>query len=236
MEDRLAAIESEARGAIAGAADSAALEGIRLAYLGKKGALTEALRGMGGLSAEERPVFGKRVNDLKALLESALSEKGAALKRAEKAQRLAQERIDVTLPGRRPEVGRRHPLTIVQDQIAAVFLTMGYSVAEGPEVESDEYNFEKLNLPKEHSAREMWDTLYITPEILLRTHTSPVQARTMERLAPQPVRIICPGRVYRRDALDATHSPIFHQVEGLVVDKGIHSGRTEFDSTGTSRR
>ncbi|HBR33316.1 MAG TPA: phenylalanine--tRNA ligase subunit alpha, partial [Firmicutes bacterium] len=176
------------------------------------------------LSAEERPVVGKMINTLRDHLEEVLKTRGQELARVEEEAKFERERLDVELPGRQPRRGHPHPLQLIIQEITMTFLGMGFSVAEGPEVELDFYNFEALNIPAEHPAREMHDSLYITENTLLRTHTSPVQIRTMEKLNPNPVRIIVPGRVYRRDALDATHSPIFHQIEGLLVDKDITFG------------
>lgn len=221
MEERIALIRREALESIEGAADAASLENLRVAILGKKGSLTEVLRGMGQVTAEERPRLGKLVNDVRDELTAQLDQRMAELSAAEEERRLVNEEIDITLPGRKSAIGLRHPLTIILDEIKDIFVSMGYAVAEGPQVELDYYNFEALNLPKDHPAREMHDSLYISSEVLLRTHTSPVQVRTMEAKRPQPIRIIAPGRVYRRDALDATHSPVFHQVEGLVVDRDI---------------
>lgn len=197
------------------------LNDLRVKYLGKKGSLTSILRGMGALSAEERPRIGQIVNQIRAELEGLIEAKGAELKEAELTKRLASERIDVTLPGRQPSEGHRHPLTLTLERIKEIFMQLGFTVAEGPEVEQDYYNFELLNLPKDHPARDMQDSFYITEEILLRTHTSPIQARTMQAANPNdPVKIIAPGKVYRRD-YDATHSPMFTQVEGLLIDKNI---------------
>ncbi|WP_407922223.1 phenylalanine--tRNA ligase subunit alpha [Anaerosporomusa subterranea] len=197
------------------------LNDFRVKYLGKKGSLTAILRGLGALSAEERPLIGQIVNEIRAELEGLISARTAELKTAELNERLASERIDVTLPGRSRQLGHKHPLTLTLNRIKAIFMRMGFEIADGPEVESDYYNFEALNLPKDHPARDMQDSFYITEEILLRTHTSPVQVRTMQAAEPnQPIRVIVPGKVYRRD-YDATHSPMFHQVEGLVIDKGI---------------
>ena len=197
------------------------LNDLRVKYLGKKGSLTSILRGMGALSAEERPRIGQIVNEIRAELEGVIEAKGAELKEAELTKRLASERIDVTLPGRQPSEGHRHPLTLTLERIKEIFMQLGFTVAEGPEVEQDYYNFELLNLPKDHPARDMQDSFYITEEILLRTHTSPIQARTMQAANPNdPVKIIAPGKVYRRD-YEATHSPMFTQVEGLLIDKNI---------------
>ena len=199
------------------------LEQIRIQYLGKKGELTAVLRGMGKLSAEERPVIGQLANQVRADIEAAIAEKAEALKAGALAEQLKAERLDVTMPGNAMRVGHVHPLTRVQRDMEEIFIGMGFSIAEGPEVEYDLYNFQKLNIPENHPARDTQDTFYITDNILLRSQTSPVQARTMEVQKP-PIRIISPGRVYRSDAMDATHSPLFHQMEGLVVDKGITMG------------
>lgn len=207
--------------AIASASDLNQLNQIRIDVLGKKGSLTQILRSLGGLSPEERPIIGDLVNKARQQLEEALTEQGNAMEAAAESARLEAERIDVELPGRRPRRGHTHPLQGVAEEITDVFLGMGFAIVEGPEVEWDYYNFEALNLPPDHPAREMQDSLYITEKMLLRTHTSPVQIRTMEAQWPNPIRIIAPGRVYRRDALDATHSPMFHQIEGLVVGEGI---------------
>ncbi len=198
-----------------------ALNELRVKYLGKKGSLTSALKGMGALSAEERPRIGQIVNDIRSELEAIIQAKGEAFKQAELERKLASEKIDVTLPGRKVNIGHQHPLTVTLGRIKEIFMRMGFAIAEGPEVEQDYYNFEALNLPKDHPARDMQDSFYITEEFLMRTHTSPVQVRTMQAATPnQPIRIIAPGKVYRRD-YDATHSPMFHQVEGLVIDKNI---------------
>ena len=199
------------------------LEQIRIQYLGKKGELTAVLRGMGKLTAEERPVIGQLANQVRADIEAAIAEKAEALKAGALAEQLKNEKLDVTMPGKATRVGHVHPLTRVQRDMEEIFIGMGFSIAEGPEVEYDLYNFQKLNIPENHPARDTQDTFYITDNILLRSQTSPVQARTMEVQKP-PIRIISPGRVYRSDAMDATHSPLFHQMEGLVVDKGITMG------------
>lgn len=206
------------------AEDSILLNEIRIKVLGKKGSLTSILRGMGGLSPEERPIIGELANRVRGEIETALDERGQIIANQEQNHRLAQEEIDILLPGRKPKLGCPHPLQLVLEEIEDIFLGLGFNIAEGPEIETDYYNFEALNLPKNHPARDMQDSLYITPEILLRTQTSPVQVRTMEKFNPNPIRIIAPGRVYRRDALDATHSPMFHQIEGLVVDEEITFG------------
>lgn len=224
MEQELQSLRNLALQELAGANDLHSLNELRIKYLGKKGSLTAVLRGMGGLSAEERPRIGQLVNDLRSEIETVLETKTEELKTAELSMRLASERIDVTLPGRKPEAGHLHPLTKTMDLIKNTFMRMGFDIASGPEVENDYYNFEALGLPKNHPARDMQDSFYITEEILLRTHTSPVQVRTMQAHQPNsPIRIIAPGKVYRRD-YDATHAPMFQQVEGLVIDKGITLG------------
>ena len=196
------------------------LEDFRVRVMGKKGPLTELLRGMGSLPAEERPKMGQLVNELRATLEAALKERDSAVQAALKEKRLREERLDITLPGKKAEAGGLHPLNIVLADLIDIFQSMGFDIVDGPEVETDHYCFEALNLPQDHPARDMQDTFYITDNILLRTQTSAAQVRIMEQRKP-PIRIICPGRVYRADEVDATHSPVFHQVEGLVVDKGV---------------
>ncbi len=224
MKETLNRIKAEALEAIASPeTDDAALEALRIRYLGKKGELTAVLRGMGQLSPEERPVVGQIANEVRAEIETAIAEKKASLADAALDAQLIAEKLDVTVPGKKSKVGHRHPLTLVQRDMEEIFIGMGFSIAEGPEVEYDYYNFQALNIPENHPARDTQDTFYITENILLRSQTSPVQARTMEVQKP-PIRIISPGRVYRSDAMDATHSPLFHQMEGLVVDKGITMG------------
>ncbi len=194
---------------------------LRIKYLGKKGELTQIARSMGSLSAQERPAMGQKVNEVRDAIENMITERLGELETAAMVQKLKMERLDVTLPGRAILTGGKHPLTMVIDEIKDIFLGMGYQIADGPQVELDYFNFERLNLPADHPAREMQDSFYISESTLLRTHTSPVQARTMDAMWPKlPVKIICPGVVYRRDD-DSTHSPMFHQVEGLVVDKNI---------------
>lgn len=199
------------------------LEACRVKYLGKKGELTAVLRGMGKLSNEERPVIGQMANDVRVAIENAISETKARLAKQALDIKLKTEKLDVTMPGKTQKIGHRHPLTLVQRDLEDIFIGMGFSIVEGPEVEYDYYNFQALNIPENHPARDTQDTFYITDKILLRSQTSPVQARTMEKQKP-PIRIISPGRVYRSDAMDATHSPLFHQMEGLVVDEGITMG------------
>ncbi len=224
MKEQLEKLRLEALAEIGQAQLSSELNEIRVRYLGKKGSLTAILRGMGSLSPEERPVIGELANQVREEIETAINQQTAQLAKAEQQVRLVAESLDILLPGRRPRLGHPHPIQLVMDEIAEIFIGLGFTIAEGPEVEQDYYNFEALNLPKDHPARDMHDSLYITPEILLRTHTSPVQIRAMEAQHPNPIRVIAPGRVYRRDALDATHSPMFTQIEGLVVDEGITFG------------
>ncbi|MGE6259302.1 phenylalanine--tRNA ligase subunit alpha [Heyndrickxia sporothermodurans] len=225
MEQKLKELQVEALEKVDQAGDLKALNEVRVAYLGKKGPITEVLRGMGKLSAEERPKMGALANEVREAISKQIEAKSAALEKEAVEKQLAEETIDVTLPGRPINVGNHHPLTRVVEEIEDFFIGMGYTVAEGPEVEKDYYNFEALNLPKGHPARDMQDSFYITEDILLRTHTSPVQARTMEKHEGKgPVKIICPGKVYRRDNDDATHSHQFMQIEGLVVDENITMG------------
>ncbi len=198
-------------------------EQIRVKYLGKKGELTAVLRGMGQLSPEERPIVGQIANEVRADIENAIDEKLRKNAADALSARLTAEKLDVTEPGREFPVGHSHPLTVVRRRLEDIFLGLGYSIAEGPEVEYDYYNFQALNIPENHPARDTQDTFYVTDNVLLRSQTSPVQVRVMEKSKP-PIRIISPGRVYRSDDVDATHSPLFHQLEGLVVDKGITMG------------
>ena len=221
MKEELLTLKQQALAELATAKSPDELKNLRVKYLGKKGPMTEILRGMGALPAEERPKIGKIVNEIKKELETALEEKGSLLEEQELAAKLAQEKIDITLPGRVPASGHLHPITLTLREIKKIFMRMGFDVMEGPEIENDYFNFEALNLPKNHPARDMQDTFYITDEFLLRTQTSPIQARTMQSRKPNtPIRMIAPGTVYRND-YDATHSPMFHQVEGLVIDKNI---------------
>ncbi|WP_196603646.1 phenylalanine--tRNA ligase subunit alpha [Pectinatus haikarae] len=222
MEQQLTQIKEDALTAIKAAGDLNELNEQRVKYLGKKGSLTAILRGMGKVSPEDRPRIGQLVNDVRSELEASLENRQSALKADELSTRLATEKIDVTLPGRRHEIGHLHPLTLTLNKLKGIFRNMGYSIAEGPQIETDYFNFEALNLPKDHPARDMQDSFYITEDILMRTQTSPVQARTMQAHEPNsPIRIIAPGRVFRRDDYDATHSPMFTQVEGLCIDKNI---------------
>ena len=221
MREKLQLIKAEAMAAVA--SPDANLEELRIKYLGKKGELTSILRGMGALSPEERPIVGQLANEVRAEIESAIKERSAELAAKELENKLVAEKVDVTVPGKAPAMGHIHPLTATQRELENIFIGMGFSIIEGPEVEYDYYNFEALNIPKDHPARDTQDTFYITDNILLRSQTSPVQVRAMEKQQP-PIRVVSPGRVYRSDAVDATHSPLFHQFEGLVVDKGITMG------------
>lgn len=220
MKEQLKSIEERAKAELEKVSDIKLLEEIRVRFLGKKGELTGILKQMGGLSAEERPVIGQLANSVRADIEKAITEKQAQMKAALAERKLKAETLDITLPGKTPKVGRPHPLNAVLAEVEEVFLGMGFDIVEGPEVESDYYCFEALNMPKHHPARDTQDTFYINDNVLLRTQTSSVQIRTMEKMKP-PIRIISPGRVYRSDAVDATHSPLFHQIEGLVIDKGV---------------
>ncbi len=220
MRNQLEEIRKAAKEALESFDSREQLEEARIKYLGKKGELTAILKQMGKLSAEERPVIGQLANEIRSDIEAKIAEKTAELKEKELERKLKEETIDVTMPGTQPEIGHKHPLSIVLDEIKEIFIGMGFDIAEGPEVEYDYYNFEALNIPKDHPARDTQDTFYIEDNIVLRTQTSPMQIRFMENNKP-PFRMIAPGRVFRSDAVDATHSPLFHQIEGLVVDKGI---------------
>jgi len=223
MKEQLDAIKNGAEAELESAGSLADIEELRLKYLGKKGELTSVLRGMGGVAPEERPLVGQMANDVRGFIESGIIAAKDRLQKKERLMRMESDMIDVTVPGKKPRLGSRHTLSIVFDEFTECFIGMGYEIAEGPEIEHDYYNFQALNFPLGHPSRDVQDTFYITDSILLRTHTSPVQVRVMENRKP-PIRIICPGRVYRSDEVDATHSPVFHQVEGLVVDKGVTMG------------
>ncbi len=220
MKQQLQNIELMAKAELEKISDLAELENLRIKILGKKGELTAILKQMSALTAEERPVIGQLANKVRQDIEADIADKAAQLKAALAQKKLQAEKIDVTLPGKKPSVGKLHPINAVLNEVKEIFLGMGFDIAEGPEVEYDYYNFEALNLPPDHPARDTQDTFYVTDNILLRTQTSGVQVHVMENKKP-PIRIIAPGRVYRSDAVDATHSPIFHQIEALVVDKGI---------------
>jgi phenylalanyl-tRNA synthetase alpha chain len=229
----IAQLENEAMAAIAAAGDEAALEAVRVAALGKKGTVSELLKTLGSMTAEERKAQGPRINGLKDRVNEAIAARREALKAAALEARLNTETVDVTLPVREPptESGRVHPISQVTDELTAIFADMGFAVAEGPDIETDDYNFTMLNFPASHPARDMHDTFYFPPKpdgtrMLLRTHTSPVQIRTMLAQKP-PIRVIIPGRTYRSDS-DQTHTPMFHQVEGLVIDKQSHLGHLKW--------
>ena len=230
MKQQLEQIKNQAIEELKSAADLKAVDDVRVKYLGKKGELTAILKQMGGLSPEERPRVGQLANKIRAEIEETLSETLAVLKDKETEQRLAEETLDITMPGKKTAEGGLHPLSIVLDDMIDIFRSMGFDIVDGPEVETDYYNFEALNVPADHPARDMQDTFYLAEGVLLRTQTSAAQIRTMETRKP-PIRILCPGRVYRADEVDATHSPVFHQIEGLVVDKGI----TMCDLKGSTR-
>ena len=220
MQEKLMSIKENAFNELTNVNTSSELEEIRVKYLGKKGELTTILRGMGSLSQEERPIVGKLVNVVKKEVEDKIEEISRGIKEKEKNAKLASEIIDISLPGNKSLIGKRHPLDLTLESMKNIFISMGFTVEEGPEVELDHYNFEALNIPKDHPARSEQDTFYINDNLVLRTQTSPVQIRVMENQAP-PIKMIAPGKVYRSDAVDATHSPIFYQMEGLVIDKGV---------------
>lgn len=222
MKERLEQLKQEALNKVENADSIKELKDVRVEYLGKKGPITEVLRGMGKLSKEERPVIGQLANDVRENIAEAIETKQTRMEDEALEKQLEEESIDVTLPGRPVQVGGPHLLTSIVEEIEDLFIGMGFEIKEGPEVETDYYNFEALNLPKGHPARDMQDSFYVTEELLMRTHTSPVQARTMgARNGSEPVKMICPGKVYRRDTDDATHSHQFTQIEGLLVDKNV---------------
>ncbi|MCQ2441002.1 MAG: phenylalanine--tRNA ligase subunit alpha [Clostridia bacterium] len=220
MKQQLETIKETAKKAILECENERAIEEIRVKYLGKKGELTAILKQMGSLSAEERPVMGQLVNEAKQKLEELISQKSNELKAKATELKLKAETVDITMPAKVKKQGKLHPLNTVLNDMIDIFQSMGFDVLDGPEVETDHYNFECLNVPADHPARDMQDTFYLGENLLLRTQTSAAQIRTMETRKP-PIRVICPGRVFRADEVDATHSPVFHQIEGLVVDKGI---------------
>lgn len=222
MSDALDKIEEQGMREVTAASTISEVDSCRVRLLGKKGTLTALLSGMKDLTAEDRPLAGKAVNELKAKLQKCIDERAEEISLREEARRLQDEKVDITLPGRRRPAGRLHPITQTFQRIQEIFIGLGFRIAEGPEVEEDYYNFEALNIPRDHPARDMQDTFYITDDILLRTHTSPVQIRTMKNQLP-PIRIIAPGKVYRCDA-DVSHTPMFHQVEGLMVDRRVTFG------------
>lgn len=223
MKEQLKKISEDFAAQLAEVNDLTALEALRVAFLGKKGMMTAVMKGMGQVSPEERPVMGQMANEVRGKIEAGLASKLEELKKAEMEAKLKADTLDVTMPGKVPVKGSFHPLQQVIEEMENVFIGMGYEIADGPEVEYDYYNFEALNLPEGHPARDTQDTFYISDKVLLRTQTSCVQIRVMENKKP-PIKIICPGKVYRSDNMDATHSPIFHQLEGLVVDKGVTMG------------
>ena len=220
MQEKLEQIKAAAQKAIAEAADEKGIDDIRVRFLGKKGELTAILKQMGGLSPEERPIIGQLANKIRAELEENIESASKDFKEKADELKLKAETIDITMPAEPAVTGKLHPLNTVLNDLIDLFQSMGFDVVDGPEVETDHYNFEALNVPADHPARDMQDTFYIAENLLLRTQTSAAQIRTMETRKP-PIKIICPGRVYRADEVDATHSPVFHQIEGLVVDKGI---------------
>ena len=222
MKEQLANIRAQALAAFAAAADSAQLDALRVQYLGKKGELTAVLKMMGKLSPEERPAMGQLANEVRAALEQALEERSTALEAAALEKRLEDEAVDVTIPGKSVKLGHRHPMYIALDEIKEIFIGMGFTVLDGPEIELATYNFDKLNAEEGHPSRDWSDTFYFDTDsrVMLRSQTSPMQVRAMETM-PLPIRIIAPGRVYRKDEVDATHSPMFHQVEGMVIDKNV---------------
>lgn len=222
MNKQLAALEQAAAHAAGEVSSELDLQQVKARFLGKKGELTALMKGVGSLPAEQRPVLGALANEVKDRLETLFNERLEELRAVELRRRLAAERVDVTLPGRRLRPGSKHPITQVTEEIVGIFASLGFGVAEGPEVERDFYNFEALNIPRDHPARDMQDTFYVSDDVVLRTHTSPVQVRTMLNQAP-PVRVVAPGTVYRRDS-DITHSPMFHQIEGFLVDRKVTFG------------
>ncbi len=223
MKQKLEEIKKQGTHAFDGALQMKDIEEMKVKYLGKKGELTMILKEMGKLSKEERPVMGQVANEVREVLEQKLEEAKNRVETAEMSEKLKNEKIDVTMPGKERKEGHRHPMSIVTEEISNIFMGMGYEVVEGPEVEKDYYNFEALNIPENHPAKDEQDTFYINDEIVLRTQTSPVQVRTMEK-GELPIRMIAPGTVYRADEVDATHSPVFHQLEGLVIDKNVTMG------------
>lgn len=220
MKEKIEEIRKSAKEKLVEIQNLQELQDLKVKYLGKKGELTSILKGLGSLSAEERPKVGSMVNELRDEIEKSVQEVESNIKAKLLEQKLEKEKIDVTMPSKNVNLGTKHPITQIIDEVKEIFLGMGYSIADGPEVETTHYNFDQLNTPADHPARDLQDTFYITEDVILRTQTSPVQARVMENQKP-PIKIICPGAVYRSDTLDATHSPVFHQIEGLVIDKNI---------------
>ncbi|MDX1357919.1 MAG: phenylalanine--tRNA ligase subunit alpha [Clostridia bacterium] len=230
MKQKLNEILEKAGNEISAIRDMKMLEAARVRFLGKKGLMTEVMRGMGALSKEERPAMGKLANDVRQKIDAMLAEVKDKVAKQEMAAKLESEKIDVTIPGRKKGLGRKHPITQAIEEMEEIFIGLGYEIAEGPEVETVYNNFDALNTEINHPSRDEVDTFYITDDVVLRTQTSPVQIRVMQNSQP-PIKIICPGRVYRADTVDATHSPVFHQIEGLVIDKGVTMG----DLVGTLR-
>ncbi len=222
MQEKLEEVKNQADLELQGISDEVSLQNLKAKYVGRKGVITEILKGMKDVPAQDRPKMGQLINEVKTAIEDAFDKKAAYLKDEKKKKAIAEEKIDVTLPARGVTVGAKHPVTQVMEEIIGIFEKMGFEVAEGPEIETDYYNFEALNIPKNHPARDMQDTFYISDDVVLRTHTSPVQIRVMEKQQP-PIKIIAPGRVYRCDS-DVSHTPMFHQIEGLLVDKNITFG------------
>ena len=220
MKEKLLLLKTDALAAVENSTSSQDIEEVRIKYLGKKGEITAILKMMGGLSPEERPIIGQIANEVRGAIDNAITEKLEIIEKQAQAEKLKEEAIDVTMPSKKRKIGALHPLNKVLDDMLDIFQSMGFDVVDGPEVETDHYCFEQLNVPADHPARDMQDTFYLTDTLLLRTQTSAAQARTMEKTQP-PIRMVCPGRVFRADEVDATHSPVFHQIEGLVVDKGI---------------
>ena len=220
MKTQLTEIRAAALAAISEAADGKAVEELRVKYLGKKGEITAILKQMGSLSAEERPIMGQLANEVRADIEAAIAVAAERMKSAALEAQLKAETLDITMPAKKRSVGSLHPINRVANDLIDIFQSMGFDVVDGPEVETDYYNFEALNVPADHPARDMQDTFFLNPTLLLRSQTSATQIRTMENRKP-PIKMVCPGRVFRADEVDATHSPVFHQMEGLVVDKGI---------------
>ncbi|MBQ5798726.1 MAG: phenylalanine--tRNA ligase subunit alpha [Clostridia bacterium] len=220
MREQLSKIREEALVAVKAATALSEIEELRVRFLGKKGEVSSILKQLGGLSAEERPVIGQLANEVRADIDAAISDAKKRLEADALNQKLAAEKLDITMPGKSGKIGGLHPINTVLNDMIDIFQSMGFDVVDGPEVETDYYNFEALNVPADHPARDMQDTFYLSDNLLLRTQTSAAQIRTMKTRKP-PIRIVCPGRVFRADEVDATHSPVFHQMEGLVVDKGV---------------
>lgn len=222
MQEKLEEVKKQAQAELGEISDEVSLQNLKAKFVGRKGVITDILKGMKDVPAEDRPKMGQLINEVKTAIEDAFDQKAAHLKDEKKKKAIAEEKVDVTLPGRSLPVGAKHPVSQVMEEIISIFEKMGFEVAEGPEIETDYYNFEALNIPKNHPARDMQDTFYISDDVVLRTHTSPVQIRVMEKEEP-PIKIIAPGRVYRCDS-DVSHTPMFHQIEGLLVDKDITFG------------